>query len=53
MKHGLGLDKIIATIHMYPTLAEANKFAAGRWKQKHKPERLLNWIGRYHQWRLG
>ncbi|MCZ8018154.1 bifunctional TVP38/TMEM64 family protein/FAD-dependent oxidoreductase [Novosphingobium sp.] len=53
MKHGLGLNKIIATIHMYPTLAEANKFAAGRWKQKHKPERLLNWIGRYHEWRLG
>jgi pyruvate/2-oxoglutarate dehydrogenase complex dihydrolipoamide dehydrogenase (E3) component len=53
MKHGLGLNKILATIHAYPTLAEANKFAAGFWKKKHAPERLLQWVGRYHDWRRG
>lgn len=53
MKHGLGLNKILGTIHTYPTLAEANKFAAGEWKKKHVPERLLALIERYHHWRLG
>ena len=41
MKHKLGLNKILGTIHSYPTMAEANKFAAGEWKKKHKPEALL------------
>jgi pyruvate/2-oxoglutarate dehydrogenase complex dihydrolipoamide dehydrogenase (E3) component/uncharacterized membrane protein YdjX (TVP38/TMEM64 family) len=53
MKHGLGLNKILGTIHIYPTLAEANKYAAGAWKRAHAPERVLAWLGRYHQWRLG
>ncbi|MFP2768108.1 FAD-dependent oxidoreductase [Oceanisphaera sp. KMM 10153] len=53
MKHGLGLNKILGTIHVYPTLAEANKYAAGEWKRAHAPERVLAWLGRYHQWRLG
>jgi pyruvate/2-oxoglutarate dehydrogenase complex dihydrolipoamide dehydrogenase (E3) component/uncharacterized membrane protein YdjX (TVP38/TMEM64 family) len=53
MKHGLGLDKILGTIHAYPTLAEANKYAAGEWKKAHKPERLLAWVERYHAWRRG
>ena len=53
MKHGLGLNKILGTIHTYPTMAEANKFAAGAWKRKHAPERLLAWVGRYHTWRRG
>ncbi|HEX8468221.1 MAG TPA: FAD-dependent oxidoreductase [Allosphingosinicella sp.] len=53
MKHGLGLDKLLGTIHAYPTLAEANKFAAGEWKKAHKPERLLAWLERYHAWRRG
>jgi pyruvate/2-oxoglutarate dehydrogenase complex dihydrolipoamide dehydrogenase (E3) component/uncharacterized membrane protein YdjX (TVP38/TMEM64 family) len=53
MKHGLGLNKILGTIHAYPTLAEANKYAAGEWKKAHKPERLLAWLGRYHEWRRG
>ncbi|MDP3907926.1 FAD-dependent oxidoreductase [Novosphingobium sp.] len=53
MKHGLGLNKIMATIHTYPTMAEANKYAAGEWKKKHAPERLLRWVGRYHTWRRG
>jgi pyruvate/2-oxoglutarate dehydrogenase complex dihydrolipoamide dehydrogenase (E3) component/uncharacterized membrane protein YdjX (TVP38/TMEM64 family) len=53
MKHGLGLNKILGTIHTYPTMAEANKFAAGAWKKKHAPEALLRWVGRYHAWRRG
>ncbi|CAG35233.1 FAD-dependent oxidoreductase [Desulfotalea psychrophila] len=51
MKHGLGLNKILSTIHTYPTLAEANKYAAGGWKRKHLPRRLLAWAERYHSWR--
>ena len=53
MKHGIGLNKILGTIHTYPTLAEANKFAAGVWKRAHAPQGLLNWVGRFHAWRLG
>jgi pyruvate/2-oxoglutarate dehydrogenase complex dihydrolipoamide dehydrogenase (E3) component/uncharacterized membrane protein YdjX (TVP38/TMEM64 family) len=53
MKHGLGLGKILGTIHTYPTMAEANKFAAGAWKKKHAPEGLLRMVGRYHDWRRG
>ena len=53
MKHGLGLNKILGTIHIYPTLAEANKFVAGQWKRNHKPERLLQWVARFHAWRRG
>jgi len=53
MKHGLGLNKILGTIHTYPTLAEANKYAAGNWKRAHAPQRLLGWLGRYHAWRRG
>ena len=53
MKHGIGLNKLLGTIHAYPTMAEANKYAAGEWKKAHKPERLLRWIGRYHGWRRG
>jgi pyruvate/2-oxoglutarate dehydrogenase complex dihydrolipoamide dehydrogenase (E3) component/uncharacterized membrane protein YdjX (TVP38/TMEM64 family) len=52
MKHGLGLGKILGTIHAYPTMSEANKYAAGEWKKAHKPERLLAWAERYHDWRL-
>jgi pyruvate/2-oxoglutarate dehydrogenase complex dihydrolipoamide dehydrogenase (E3) component/uncharacterized membrane protein YdjX (TVP38/TMEM64 family) len=50
MKHGLGLNKILGTIHTYPTLAEANKYAAGEWKRAHAPKKLLEWVGRYHAW---
>ena len=53
MKHGLGLNKILGTIHTYPTLAEANKYAAGEWKRAHAPEKLLFWAERYHAWRRG
>ena len=51
MKHGLGLNKILGTIHTYPTLAEANKYAAGQWKRAHQPARLLEWVAKFHTWR--
>ena len=53
MKHGLGLNKILGTIHVYPTLMEANKYAAGAWKRAHAPTRLLALLARYHRWRRG
>jgi pyruvate/2-oxoglutarate dehydrogenase complex dihydrolipoamide dehydrogenase (E3) component/uncharacterized membrane protein YdjX (TVP38/TMEM64 family) len=53
MKHGIGLNKVLGTIHAYPTMAEANKYAAGEWKKAHKPESLLRWVERYHRWRRG
>lgn len=51
MKHGIGLNKILGTIHPYPTLAEANKMAAGEWKKAHVPEKLLAWVEKFHGWR--
>ena len=53
MKHGLGLNKILGTIHTYPTLAEANKYAAGEWKRAHQPLALLRWVERFHAWQRG
>ncbi len=53
MRHGLGLNKILSTIHIYPTLAEANKFAAGVWKRNHAPTKVLEWLARLHTWRRG
>jgi len=53
MRHGLGLNKILGTIHIYPTWVEANKYAAGNWKRAHAPQGLLAWVGRYHRWRRG
>jgi len=53
MKQGIGLNKMLGTIHIYPTLAEANKYAAGQWKKAHAPEGLLQWVQRYHAWQLG
>ncbi|MBA3594748.1 MAG: FAD-dependent oxidoreductase [Pseudomonadota bacterium] len=53
MRHGLGLNKILSTVHTYPTLAEANKYAAGEWKRAHQPKRLLEWVRRYHDWKRG
>ena len=51
MRHGLGLNKILSTIHTYPTLSEANKYAAGEWKRAHQPVRLLEWVRKYHDWK--
>lgn len=53
MKHGYGMNKILGTIHIYPTLAEANKYAAGEWKRAHAPARALRWLSKFHRWRLG
>jgi pyruvate/2-oxoglutarate dehydrogenase complex dihydrolipoamide dehydrogenase (E3) component/uncharacterized membrane protein YdjX (TVP38/TMEM64 family) len=53
MKHGLGLGKILGTIHTYPTLAEANKYAAGEWKRAHVNPRVLRWLERFHTWQRG
>ena len=53
MKYGLGLKKIMGTIHIYPTLAEMNKFAASEWRKKHKPDWALALVGKYHAWRRG
>jgi pyruvate/2-oxoglutarate dehydrogenase complex dihydrolipoamide dehydrogenase (E3) component/uncharacterized membrane protein YdjX (TVP38/TMEM64 family) len=53
MKHGIGLNKILGTIHIYPTLAEANKYAAGAWKKAHAPQGVLRQLERYHAWMRG
>ena len=53
MKHGLGLDKLLGTIHIYPTMTEANKFVAGNWKRAHAPQGLLKIAGRFLAWRRG
>jgi pyruvate/2-oxoglutarate dehydrogenase complex dihydrolipoamide dehydrogenase (E3) component/uncharacterized membrane protein YdjX (TVP38/TMEM64 family) len=53
MRHGLGLNKVLGTIHTYPTMAEANKYVAGEWKRAHQPTRLLAWVGRFHAWQRG
>jgi len=53
MKHGIGLNKILGTIHIYPTFAEANKYAAGNWKKAHAPQGLVRWAEKFHAWRRG
>ncbi|MGB4860692.1 MAG: FAD-dependent oxidoreductase [Dokdonella sp.] len=53
MKHGLGLNKILGTIHTYPTMSEANKYVAGNWKREHAPERLLRIAKKFFDWRRG
>ncbi len=53
MKHKLGLKKIMGTIHIYPTLAESNKFAASEWQKAHTPKKLLSYVKRYHDWERG
>jgi pyruvate/2-oxoglutarate dehydrogenase complex dihydrolipoamide dehydrogenase (E3) component/uncharacterized membrane protein YdjX (TVP38/TMEM64 family) len=51
MKYNLGLNKILGTIHTYPTMSEANKYAAGEWKRAHAPQGLLRLVERFHNWR--
>jgi pyruvate/2-oxoglutarate dehydrogenase complex dihydrolipoamide dehydrogenase (E3) component len=53
MKHGIGLNKILGTIHIYPTMAEASKYAAGAWKRAHAPQRVLSHLERFHAWMRG
>jgi len=53
MRHGIGLNKVLGTIHIYPTMSEANKYVAGNWKRAHAPQSLLKWVERYHRWMRG
>ncbi|HEY8158590.1 MAG TPA: FAD-dependent oxidoreductase [Methylobacter sp.] len=53
MKHNIGLNKLLGTIHIYPTLSEANKYVAGVWKRNHVPKGLLWCVARYNGWRRG
>jgi len=53
MRHKLGMNKILGTIHIYPTFTEANKFAAGEWKRAHAPQAVLKWLERLHRWMRG
>jgi pyruvate/2-oxoglutarate dehydrogenase complex dihydrolipoamide dehydrogenase (E3) component len=53
MRHGLGLNKILSTVHAYPTYIEANKFAAGCWKKANAPAWVFPWLDRFHSWRRG
>jgi pyruvate/2-oxoglutarate dehydrogenase complex dihydrolipoamide dehydrogenase (E3) component/uncharacterized membrane protein YdjX (TVP38/TMEM64 family) len=53
MRNRIGLNRILGTIHVYPTLSEASKYAAGNWKKAHAPQRLLRWVERYHAWQRG
>jgi dihydrolipoamide dehydrogenase len=51
MKNGFGMNKILNTIHIYPTLAESNKYAAGNWKKNQVTEKTLAWGERVNRWR--
>lgn len=53
MKLGFGLDKILGTIHIYPTFSEANKYAAGLWKKQNAPVKILEFLRKFHSWRRG
>lgn len=52
MKNKTGLNTLLGTIHIYPTLSEANKYAAGVWKKAHAPKTVLFLIKKYHEWSL-
>ena len=53
MTHKLPLSAILSRIHIYPTLSEGNKYLAGQWRQKHKPEKLFHFLEKFHTWRRG
>lgn len=50
MRYNLGLNKILGTIHPYPTMSEAVKYSAGVWKQNNAPKKLLKWVAIFHKW---
>ena len=52
MRYKLGLNKILSTIHPYPTMSEAAKYTAGIWKREHAPQTIINWVEWYHQWKI-
>ncbi|MCY4524557.1 MAG: NAD(P)/FAD-dependent oxidoreductase, partial [Halobacteriovoraceae bacterium] len=51
MKNNYGLNRILGTIHTYPTFSEANKYAAGVWKKKHVSRKALQYLQKFHNWR--
>lgn len=53
MKHGIGLKKILGTIHSYPSMSEANKYVAGEWQKAHTPQWIMKWLLKFHAWRRG
>lgn len=53
MKHKIGLNKILGTIHIYPTLSEANKYVAGEWKRQHSPKWVFNLLDKWHAYNRG
>ena len=53
MQHRIGLNRFLKTVHTYPTFTEANRHVAGHWKRAHAPQRLLNYLAKYHAWRRG
>jgi hypothetical protein len=53
MRHGFGLNKILGTIHTYPTLVEANKYAAGVWKRSTVTQGQMEVATEYNRWTRG
>ena len=53
MTHNMGLKSISAVTHIYPTLGEANKFAANAWRSARLPTQYLPWLKRFFDWRRG
>ena len=53
MRQGIGLNKILGTVHTYPTVTEANKYVAGNWKRDHAPEQIFTWLERLHRFNRG
>jgi pyruvate/2-oxoglutarate dehydrogenase complex dihydrolipoamide dehydrogenase (E3) component/uncharacterized membrane protein YdjX (TVP38/TMEM64 family) len=53
MQCGIGLNKILGTIHIYPTLAESVRFVAGNWKRKQVSERTMKILRGFNKWRRG
>ena len=51
--HKMGLNKILSTVHIYPTKSEINRMVAGKWRRSQLTERIVNWLVKYQQWRLG
>ena len=51
MQNGLGLNKVLGTIHIYPTMAESARFVAGNWKRKQVSERTLKILSGFNRWR--
>ncbi len=53
MKHGVGLNKILGTIHAYPTLPEANKYVAGAWKRSTVTHGQMDFAAAFNDWTRG